>query len=239
MGSLAPLFAPELPRDREARWLLLDELLRKWFTPYEGTVGTLASELDAAERRLGVRLPVALRDWYERYAGLDHVWCRQDELLAPAAFRISDGLLIFCSENQSVVRWGVRVEDLDQGDPPVFLEEDYADEDLPAECDSVSEFALLFALMNVKWSSALACTANGPANRKALAAVRARYPRLAFPDQHWPPPGPARFYGNEDVILETHNEDWLWVSALTEAAFDEVDTMVKEAFMNWEHVSRG
>ena len=61
------VFPPELPRLREERWALLDRILADWFAPPDGVPPLSASDLDLAERRLALSLPLALRDWYLRY----------------------------------------------------------------------------------------------------------------------------------------------------------------------------
>jgi hypothetical protein len=61
--SYAPLVLSDpLPSGIEARFDLLAGFIGVWFPPSE-LAGTAAAELDAAEERLGLRLPLALRRW--------------------------------------------------------------------------------------------------------------------------------------------------------------------------------
>jgi hypothetical protein len=63
-------------------------------------------------------------------------------------------------------------------------------------------------------------------SRGVLAAIETRYPRLPFPDVHWPEL-PTRFYGNDDLLLESHGERGLWVTARTREAFGEIDEVAQ------------
>ncbi|MFL5356773.1 SMI1/KNR4 family protein [Archangium sp.] len=47
------------------RWALVKRFVAHWHEPLREGQGYAASELDAAERRLGFPLPVALREWYQ------------------------------------------------------------------------------------------------------------------------------------------------------------------------------
>ncbi len=73
----------------------------------------------AAERRLGVRIPAALRDYYlvagrERRFGACH-----NRFRAPPQWEIDKQRLVFLEENQAVVLWGVSTRNPNSPDPPV------------------------------------------------------------------------------------------------------------------------
>jgi hypothetical protein len=75
--------------------------------------------LAEAERRLGVRVPAALREYYliagqERRLNACH-----NRLLPPSDWSIDRKRLIFMEENQSVLWWGVSIRNPDSDDPPV------------------------------------------------------------------------------------------------------------------------
>jgi hypothetical protein len=73
-----------------------------------------------ADRELGVKVPVALRTYYAVAGRLDELNHVHNELLAPSEIGVDAGFLIFMHENQAVVSWGFRVEDLSQDDPMVW-----------------------------------------------------------------------------------------------------------------------
>jgi hypothetical protein len=75
--------------------------------------------LAVAEKRLGVRIPAALRDYYlvagrERRFNMCH-----NRLLPPSRWAVDQRRLIFMEENQSVVWWGVSTRNPGSDDPPV------------------------------------------------------------------------------------------------------------------------
>lgn len=82
--------------------------------------GRAESRIAAAERKLGARLPNALREYYlvagcERRFNLTY-----NQLLAPSEWSIDNGHLIFLAENQAVVLWGVKASKRPAQDPQVF-----------------------------------------------------------------------------------------------------------------------
>ena len=88
-------------------------------------------------------------------------------------------------------------------------------------CDSTSEFALWFAVLNGKFSAGPRYRANAQVSDAGLEAIARTYPRLAFADAEWPA-YPTRFYGERDVLIEL-NGTWVWVAALTEDALEAVE----------------
>jgi hypothetical protein len=229
------MFGPSLPTLREHRWALLDALLGDWFPAALGKQGIDSSDITHAERRLGVALPVAFREFYERYGGCTHVWSHQDKLLMPSEWCVEDGGLTFYEENQSVVYWSIWLDEPPMDDPPVILSESFATA-WSVEGESMSAFALQLAVQNVKWSESLvACAMVGQAPAAALAVVEGLYQRLPFPDMHWPS-FPTRFYGNPELIVETNGSDGIAVSARSREAFDELDALLEDAGVMWDYM---
>lgn len=111
------------PADRHAAWRFLTAFARDWSrAPLTPGDGVDPGELDAAEQRLGIRLPTALREAYLLLGRRADLTSRHDELLAPDRLHLDGGrgVLVFRVENQACAYWGVRVEDLDDEDPPVL-----------------------------------------------------------------------------------------------------------------------
>jgi hypothetical protein len=77
-------------------------------------------ELAAGEGRLGIKLPLALRDYFLALGKLP-LNVAHNRTLAAAKWFINDGKLIFMEENQWVVYWGVGASQTPEIDPPVFL----------------------------------------------------------------------------------------------------------------------
>jgi hypothetical protein len=69
--------------------------------------GYPARSVEAAETRLGLRLPEPLRDYYLS-VGRHKINRAHNRLWPPDALAVSQGRLVFMEENQCVVFWGVR-----------------------------------------------------------------------------------------------------------------------------------
>jgi hypothetical protein len=75
--------------------------------------------LAAAQRRLGVRAPAALRDYY-LVAGRERRFSASlHRVLPPSQWTLNKQRLIFMEENQAVVFWGVSTRNSAAVDPPV------------------------------------------------------------------------------------------------------------------------
>ncbi|MBG0831823.1 SMI1/KNR4 family protein [Planomonospora sp. ID67723] len=107
---------------------MIEELLQdvmataygEW-TPENGCTGT---EIAAAEDRLGIGLPDALRAYYA-VAGLHAEMMGADghqhtlRMSAPERLVVEGGWLIFCGENQWPAQWSTHPDDDDRPDPRV------------------------------------------------------------------------------------------------------------------------
>lgn len=92
-----------------------------WHTPLTAADGVADADLTAAEARLGLRLPTAMREAYLLFGDRADLVRTHDTLLRPVDLHLdaSGEVLVFRHENQHVAEWGVAVADLDQADPPV------------------------------------------------------------------------------------------------------------------------
>jgi hypothetical protein len=99
-----------------------------------GNHGFATNVLEAAESRLGVRLPSPLRGYYGSI-GRHKINRAFNRLLPPGGLEISQGRLVFMEENQCVVFWGVRCKSA-AADPVVFQTTDPEDGDWFAESTS-------------------------------------------------------------------------------------------------------
>lgn len=144
--------AVTIPTTRPERWQWLREQIAEWYTPLQADDGWDEASLNQAEKRLGVKLPAALREWYQLAGKRREIWSVQDLFLSPEELGITrnndaetgDQFLSFYHENQCVVLWGIKVPDLSQEDPPVYLLDWRPDDsgNPPSEAPTISEFAL-------------------------------------------------------------------------------------------------
>ncbi|MFJ2867595.1 SMI1/KNR4 family protein [Kitasatospora sp. NPDC087314] len=114
-------------RGRAGAWALVEGFAALWGEPLRPGDGFTDAELDAAERRLGLRLPVALREAYRLFGRRADLTSNQDVLLTPEELFVQDGALAYRAENQACAHWGVLLADLDQEDPPTVIRPDLAD----------------------------------------------------------------------------------------------------------------
>lgn len=82
--------------------------------------GISVAALKKAERRLGVKLPVAVRDYYLMAGRLDQLNRAHNLLFTPDDLRVEEDHLWFMEENQAVVHWALPVKRLSGNDPIVY-----------------------------------------------------------------------------------------------------------------------
>jgi hypothetical protein len=228
-----------LPEDRDQRWELMRGFFAHWYTPIAQGQGYSDHDLATAERRLGFGLPAALCEWYRLAGRRGDVWSTQDVLLAPEKLHVVSEVLVFYHENQCAVRWGVPVSMMNQDDPPVVIEDYESNRRWINENRSVSEFALQMLLFAVKSWDHNACWANGAGNDSALRCIEQSYPRLPFPDWHWPS-YPTRLFGSDNIIIETNGcagDSWIWVNTKSDEAFRNFERLMSETELEWEACS--
>lgn len=219
MNQPSPLAA--IPDDRSDRWALLRETASQWYPPLQSTDGAAPGELDSAEGRLGLLLPVALREWYLLAGRRDDIWSRQDHVLSPNEFRIKGDHLVLIIENQDVVEWGIRRDEIGSDDPPVYVSSVDDPNVWLKENDSLSLFALQWFAYCLKWSNKCRWWANAYVSPDILTRLADNYPRLPLIVRHWP--GPTWFHGCRDLIAQFDPEvgsdgAWLHVVTRTESA---------------------
>ena len=132
--------------DRKDCWSLLQDFIAEWHGPLEPGDGYSEAELDAAEQRLGLKLPEALRELYgfagkfiERFSVNPYAFTALKELNIEED---DEEMVWLFAETQAIVSWGIRQQDLTQDDPPVYSENSYASAELLLANKTFSEFVL-------------------------------------------------------------------------------------------------
>lgn len=209
---------------RQDRWSLLKDFIAEWHGPLKRGDGYPVSELNATENRLGLKLPEALRELYQLAGKREDVYAAQNYLVTPDELEIEEGLLEFYCENQGVVHWGVKPDDLYLPDPPVYLYDEGMDEEsqeINRENGRVSEFASQMAICEIVITREPLKLRLSPRNdENAIAKIKMierEYTYLGFPEWHWPN-FPVRFFGTEDTLALTIEGKWLYLAANTETA---------------------
>jgi len=88
--------------------------------PLKTNDGVPAEQIAKREQHLGVKLPVALRDYYlvaGKHRRLNQIY---ERLYATREWDSESGKLVFMEENQTVVVWAVAVAEKASTDAPVF-----------------------------------------------------------------------------------------------------------------------
>jgi hypothetical protein len=162
------------------------------------------------------------------------VWSVQDHFLAPAKLKRADDVLVFCIENQGVVRWGIPLASVSDDDPPVLVSDpDDVDGAWLVEAETTTAFALQFAALNAKFSRSVENAANGQVTDAAIELVERGFARLPFGDIHWPS-FPTRLYAGPDVLVEIDGLTWVWVSARSASALEPVANAMRSVGVVFE-----
>ena len=227
VSDVAQAFDDGVP-DRGRAWAFIRGFAAAWDEPLTEDDGTPAAELARAEATFGCSLPAALREVYMLLGLRSSLVANQDPLLPPAEIFVHDqcgGVLVFRSENQGCAFWGVRLNDLDQDDPPVFVQ---ARHGWVPFLDRVSlacvELVLNEALFGGGGRLYNACEL--PAD--LLEAVPERFQRVALPDYPmWTGPEdfPVRWFSAPGQLLRLDGLDahsWLHVRGRTRADLEAI-----------------
>jgi hypothetical protein len=115
-------------RDRVAAQRFLADFAASWSTTaLQPGDGCEEAELAAAEQRLGLAIPAALRDLYLLLGRRGDLTSNHDSLLAPQELHLLDGALVYRAENQGACQWGVLLTALNEEDPGTVVRADLAD----------------------------------------------------------------------------------------------------------------
>jgi len=229
-------------------WHDLNETLRSWFgvaAPQAGLVAGADEDLARAQARLSLALPAAYARWWREQGGLlNEVWNVQDTLHAPDALCLAadaPGKLLIAHENQSVVRWAFDLADLaDIGvgqaapaNPPVWVEDAEATGSWRLEAESFSDWLLQRLALAAKFADAPLWRGNGSWPQAANATQIERLCAQLAPPLHWGVvhelawPPQARLWASDTMLLESHGDTWLWLTARSEAAWQAALTQLR------------
>lgn len=112
---------------RAEAWRFIGDFAAYWRRPLQAGDGRSEQDVAAAERRLGLRLPSALREAYLLFGRRTDLTSNHDTLLAPDELHVTDGALVYRVENQGCAFWGVALDQLGRDDPGTVMRSDLAD----------------------------------------------------------------------------------------------------------------
>ena len=105
----------------ELDWSEQSPHIRSLYRPWQPGDGYEEAEIQAAETRLGFRLPATLRNFYRAWGKRKDLIDRQQSLLEPYTLMIRAGALIVFAENQGCWLWAVQCEALEEDNPPIVV----------------------------------------------------------------------------------------------------------------------
>jgi hypothetical protein len=122
-----------------------------------------SGDVEGAERRLGIKLPVSLREYYLFSGWEKRLNQFHNRLLPPEKWFTDSNYLVFIEENQRVVYWGIPASPEPQPDAPVFQGVNLGNKGIEwhAEHDSCFMFLNVMALWHASFGGAVANTAVG------------------------------------------------------------------------------
>lgn len=128
----------------------LADIRRLYNISAEEKFGFSTNKITDVEARLNVKLPQTLINYYLSLGNYQSANYSHNKLLRPEEIGFSeDGYLMIYRENQGVVAWGIRKEDLQLDNPPVWG--NYGTKEDPEwhlEVDRTTNFFLLMAVYN-------------------------------------------------------------------------------------------
>jgi hypothetical protein len=222
-----------IPPGREDRWHLASQFLQHWIRPLTAEDRVSPRRLDATDSRLGLRLPVALREWYLRLGCSGDVWSVQDTFLTPEGLRVQDDLLVVYVENQTVWYMGVRLDDLDSDDPPVAIDEEGLGEGTRTLSPSISLLALQMLAYAVKFARPVEVHLFGFWTEATLRAIEQHYSRSALPPLHLFGQETVHYEGLDAWIEVSGGDGYLYPSFRTDDARRRFEQVVGGTGFEW------
>jgi hypothetical protein len=212
----------------QGAWGFIGRFAERWLTPLTEDDGWAKADLQAAEQRLGVRLPPAIREAYGLFGRRGDLTSVQDRLLGPKELEVdaAGDVLVYRVENQAVAVWGVPLAALEQPDPPVLVANNFEVGSWEPYLERFSLACVEMVLSESLHSAPLELSDNRELDPAAAALNEQHFARLAIPAYPlWAEPGGVvRWFTGPDVLLRDDAGIWLWVRARTTLALDAVRT---------------
>ncbi|MFD0273540.1 SMI1/KNR4 family protein [Kitasatospora sp. NPDC127111] len=218
--------------DRAAAWWFVQDFAEHWAVPLGDGDGWTEADLAAAEERLGLRLPAALREAYGLFGRRSDLTAQHHALLGPAALHLDeDGrVLVLRHGNQDAAAWGVGLDELHRPDPAVLYSRGG---DWQPWLDRLS-----VALVELVLSESLHAPADRsdllePLDDAALRTVEQQYVQLPFPDYPvFAAPHGSRWFAGDEVLLREDAGGPLYARARTPEALADLRKTLPGDWLN-------
>jgi hypothetical protein len=207
---------------RSDAWRFIRHFAAEWAIPIVDEDGSTQAELDDAERRLGVRLPLAVREAYQLLGRRKDLTSVNGTLWGPEKldYDRENQILVFRAAHQGVAFFGVSLTDQADDDPPVLYYATLMDRESEEWEPFLDRFSLACVDM-VLWEAVEAGPLSDGRDHEpgATPSLTQGLTRLSFP-RYRPNFDTAVWYVSDDLILRDIDSDWLAICARTEPALD-------------------
>jgi hypothetical protein len=215
--------------DRAEAWRFLTRFAADWRAPLGADDGFEPAVLMEAEERLAVRLPAALREVYALLGRRDDLLRNQERLLRPERLYLSEGALVYQTENQGAAEWGILLGDITAEDPPAVIRHSLAD--TAAERWEPWTARLSVALMHLVMAETVLYDRDGLTDATDLIDEQglAEFEPLPtlLPERH----GSAWYLG-QGVLLHVLDNAWLTARGQNPDALDSVRIVMAGNWIN-------
>jgi hypothetical protein len=207
------------------------EKIRKLYDISDNTYGIDERLLVDCEKRLGVQLPLVLKQYYLELGNHDGLNQSQNNLVLPNALVFdSEGYMRFYIENQGNIAWFIKYSDAHFNDPSVYA---LYDDEWVIESSKLSDFLLAAAYLQAIFVFPY------NANKIEITEKEAgNIPRIWQKIPHFLKMWNVEFYQNTtDEILaffKSEHEISLFIAAKTPNKFKEINAQLN---INWDYNS--
>ncbi|MGW1227763.1 SMI1/KNR4 family protein [Streptomyces sp. NPDC001515] len=220
---------------RTAAWAFVQDFAAHWAgAALDGSDGWTEADLAAAEARLGIPLPAALREAYALFGRRRDLTSNHDVLLDPAHLYIDEAreALVFRHENQGAASWGVLLEHLPADDPSVFIRLDLADksaEQWETWLERLSVFFVELVLSESLHADGELCDVLEPGD-DSMGPLETHFARLPVPA--CPAGERTRWFLGQDVLVRDDDGAALLARGRTVEAVDHVRELIGGDWLN-------
>lgn len=173
-------------------------------------------------------LPEVLRDYYKEL-GKEPFNYEQDKLLRPDEIFETEEYVVFYAENQWVVVWAIRKEDMNKNDPPIYCSYDYEEGEFELEAESLHYFLNSIALLQGAFYLEYTIGEFINIEEKQAKKIRAAFQKKEYYLRKWIG---VEFYGNnaDSVIGIFQNDGYynLMYSSSNQKHFEEIDEYIEK-----------
>jgi hypothetical protein len=223
-----------IPEGRNERWHLALDFIEYWIRPMSELDRVSTSRLDEAEDRLGLRLPIALREWYERLGCQGDLWSVQDTFHPPEELRVRGELLVFYVENQAVWYIGVGRHDLGVDDPPVTIDEWGIGEGARILSPTTSLLALQMLAYIVKFARPVEEHLYGLWTDATIRAIGQHYAGSALPPLHLFGQETVHYQGPDALIEVSGGDGYLYPTFRSDEARQRFERIIANTSFEWQ-----